>query len=71
VDEEIDALIDQQPLESESNFDIEVFADDGDEDSSEGRNEETASNADHRELFKIPIWEINGKFLHYWEIFGT
>ena len=25
----------------------------------------------HRELFEIPIWELNGKFPHYWEIFGT
>lgn len=25
----------------------------------------------HRELFKIPIWELNGKIPHCWEIFGT
>ena len=28
-------------------------------------------NIFHRELFEIPIWELNGKFPHYWEIFGT
>ena len=46
VDEEIDALIDQQPQESASNSDVEVFADDGDEESGENSDEETASNAD-------------------------
>ena len=35
VDEEIEALIDQEPQESPSNSDVEVFADDGDEESSE------------------------------------
>lgn len=25
----------------------------------------------HRELFKIPIWELNGKFSHYWGLSGT
>ena len=46
VDEEIDTLIDQQPPESASNSDVEVFADDGDEESGKSSDEETASNAD-------------------------
>ena len=25
----------------------------------------------HRKVFKIPIWELNGKFSHYWENKGT
>ena len=25
----------------------------------------------HRKLFKIPSWELNGKFSHYWEKPGT
>ena len=25
----------------------------------------------HRKLFEIPIWELNGKFSHSWEIIGT
>ena len=43
VDEEIDALIDQEPQESVSNSDVEVFADDGDVESGESSDEETAS----------------------------
>jgi len=46
VDEEIDALIDQQPQESASNSDVEIFADDGNEERGESSDEETVSNAD-------------------------
>jgi len=46
VDEEIDALIDQQPQESASNSDVEVFANDGNEERGESSDEETVSNAD-------------------------
>ena len=28
-------------------------------------------SAHHRKLFKIPSWELNGKFSHYWEKSGT
>ena len=37
--EEIDSLIDQQPQESPSNSDVEVFADDSNEESGESSNE--------------------------------
>ena len=39
VDEEIDTLIDQEPQESASNSGVEVFADDGDEESGESSDE--------------------------------
>lgn len=52
VDEEIDALIDQEPQESASNSDVKVFADDGDEESSD---EETASDADSEDAPPNPL----------------
>lgn len=55
VDEEIDALIDQEPQESASNSDVEVFADDGDEESGESSDEETASNADSDDAPPNPL----------------
>ena len=55
VDEEIDALIDQQPQESASNSDVEVFADDGDEESGESSDEETVSNADSEDAPPNPL----------------
>ena len=55
VDEEIDALIDQEPHESASNSDVEVFADDGDEESGESSDEETASNADSDDAPPNPL----------------
>jgi len=41
VDEEIEAFIDQEPQESPSNSDVEVFADDGNKESSESSNEDS------------------------------
>ena len=55
VDEEIDALIDQQPQQSTSNSDVQVFADDGDEESGESSDEETASNADSDDAPPNPL----------------
>ena len=55
VDEEIDALIDQEPQESPSNSNVEVFADDGDEESSESSDEETAGNADSNDAPPNPL----------------
>ena len=55
VDEEIDALIDQQPQESASYSDFEVFADDGDEESGESSDEETVSNADSEDAPPNPL----------------
>ena len=56
VDEEIDALIDQEPQESASNSDVEVFADDGDEESSD---EETASDTDSDDAPPNPLQWTN------------
>ena len=55
VDEKIDALIDQEPQESVSNSDIEVFADDGDEESGESSDEETACNTDSNDAPPNPL----------------
>ena len=55
MDEEIDALIHQQPQESASNSDVEVFANDGDEESGESSIEETVSNADSEEAPPNPL----------------
>ena len=55
VDEEIDALIDQEPQESVSNSDVEVFTDDGDEESGESSDEETATNADSNDAPPNPL----------------
>ena len=46
VDEEIDALINQQPQESASNSDVEVFADDGGEENGESSMRKLLVNAD-------------------------
>ena len=59
MDEEIDALIDQQPQESASNSDVEVFADDGDEESGESSDEETVSNVDSEDTPPNPLWWSN------------
>ena len=56
VDEDIDALIDQEPQESASNSDVEVFADDGDEESSD---EETASDEDSDDAPPNPLQWTN------------
>ena len=56
VDEEIDALIDQEPQESASNSDVEVFTDDrGNEESGKSSDEETASNADSDDAPPNPL----------------
>ena len=55
MDEEIDALIDQEPQESASNSNVEVFADDGDEESHKSSDEETASNADSDDAPPNPL----------------
>ena len=48
MDEEIDALIDQQPQESASNSEVEVLADDGGD-------EETVSNTDSEDVPPSPL----------------
>ena len=55
VDEEIDALIDQEPQESASNSDVEVFTDGGDEESGKSSDEETASNTDSDDAPPNPL----------------
>ena len=54
VDEEIDILIDQQPQESASNSDVEVFVDDGDEESSESSDELSGINVEEFSVRRIP-----------------
>ena len=77
MDEEIDALIDQQTQESASNSDIEVFADDGDEESGKSSDEETVSNADSEDAPPNPLqWSntlrgINVEEFSVPEILGT
>ena len=48
-------LIDQQPQESARDSNIEVFADDGDEESSKSSDEETASNTNSEDALPNPL----------------
>ena len=55
VDEEIDALINQQPQESASNSNVEVFADDGGEENGESSMRKLLVNADSEDAPPNPL----------------